>query len=311
MNTSPLRRLVFTVVLTAWLAPRTDAAPSGAPSAALPTPPTHGDVAYGKHPRNRLDLWLAPSEHPTPLIIYIHGGGFESGDKSDIRRSPVIAHVLSSGVSLAAINYRFSPGARDILGPLTDMARAVQFLRLHASRYNLDKTRFAAYGQSAGAGASLWLGFRDDLAEPAHRDPLRRESTRLLAVAAIAPQASYNLSRWPEMLGVDASEPIPVRPKTKDDRELDMLAWMSADDAPFYAENTGNAQPLNAQTWSNRSMLVHHPLHVAALHARAAEVGLEAVCVAPALRIAPPPGQKRGVISFLLHHLTADKNVGE
>jgi acetyl esterase/lipase len=307
MTIAPLHRLACVLFIAAISVPPAHAAPVET----RPVPPTHGDVAYGKHPRNRLDLWLAPSHTPAPLIIYIHGGGFESGDKSDVRRSPVIEHVLASGVSFAAINYRFSPGAKDLLGPLEDMARAVQFLRHHAARYNLDATRFAAYGQSAGAGASLWLGFRDDLAEPSHRDPMRRQSTRLLAVAAITPQASYNLSRWPEMLGVDASEPIPAPPKTKNDRELDMLAWMSADDAPFYAENTGDAHPLNAQTWGNRGMLVHHPLHVAALRARAAEVGLSAVCFAPALRILPPPGRKRGPISFLLQHLTADKAAGE
>ena len=40
----------------------------------LPTP-THADVAYGPDPMNILDLWLVPSEKPTPLLVFIHGGG--------------------------------------------------------------------------------------------------------------------------------------------------------------------------------------------------------------------------------------------
>ena len=44
----------------------------GVASAELP-PPTHADVAYGSHPRNVLDLWLASSDKPTPLLVNIHG----------------------------------------------------------------------------------------------------------------------------------------------------------------------------------------------------------------------------------------------
>ena len=39
--------------------------------------------SYGDHKRNKFDMWLAKSENPTPLVIYIHGGGFVGGDKSN------------------------------------------------------------------------------------------------------------------------------------------------------------------------------------------------------------------------------------
>ena len=39
-------------------------------------PATHTNVKYGPHERNALDIWLAPSDKPTPLVIYIHGGGW-------------------------------------------------------------------------------------------------------------------------------------------------------------------------------------------------------------------------------------------
>lgn len=39
--------------------------------------PTYKDVAYGPHERNVLDVWLAESATPTPLVVYIHGGGFQ------------------------------------------------------------------------------------------------------------------------------------------------------------------------------------------------------------------------------------------
>ena len=49
-----------------------------------PPAPDHADVEYGPHARNVLDLWLAKSDAPTPLVIYYHGGGFRGGDKRTI-----------------------------------------------------------------------------------------------------------------------------------------------------------------------------------------------------------------------------------
>ena len=43
--------------------------------------PDQADLSYGPHPPNKLDLWLAKSEKPTPLVVFIHGGGFVGGDK--------------------------------------------------------------------------------------------------------------------------------------------------------------------------------------------------------------------------------------
>ncbi|MCP4644324.1 MAG: hypothetical protein GY851_28030, partial [bacterium] len=43
--------------------------------------PDFADVRYGEHERNVLDVWKAMSDEPTPLVIYIHGGGFIAGDK--------------------------------------------------------------------------------------------------------------------------------------------------------------------------------------------------------------------------------------
>lgn len=44
--------------------------------------PDIADHSYGPHERNVLDLWKAKSGRPTPLVIYIHGGAFAHGDKS-------------------------------------------------------------------------------------------------------------------------------------------------------------------------------------------------------------------------------------
>ena len=44
--------------------------------------PTQADIKYGPAERNVLDFYQAKSEQPTPLVIYIHGGGFVGGNKN-------------------------------------------------------------------------------------------------------------------------------------------------------------------------------------------------------------------------------------
>ena len=85
---------------------------------------------------------------------------------------------------------------------MRDCARAVQFLRHNAKKYNLDPKRVGAYGESAGAGASLWLATHDDLANAKAEDPVLRESSRLTAAAGFWVQATYDVIQWPNILGL-------------------------------------------------------------------------------------------------------------
>lgn len=154
-------------------------------------PPTHASVSYGPHKRNVLNVWIAPSEKPTPLVFRIHGGGFMSGGPTP----PVLLEdYLKAGISVASITYRFSYEA-PYPAQMLDCARAVQFMRSKAREWNLDPTRFGAMGGSSGGGISLWLGFHDDLAKPDSADPVERLSTRLACMAVNNTQTSYD-PRW-------------------------------------------------------------------------------------------------------------------
>jgi acetyl esterase len=152
--------------------------------------PDYADVRYGPHERNTLDIWLAGNDAPTPLVIYFHGGGFSHGDKSSIRQK-LLSSLLAAGISVAAVNYRLSSTA-PYPAQMHDGARALQFLRHYAARYNIDPTRIGATGVSAGGGISLWLAFHEDLANPASKDPLVRLSTRLSAAVVYETQTTYD-----------------------------------------------------------------------------------------------------------------------
>src|SRR6185436_421458 len=110
--------------------------------------PDLADFKYGQHERNVLDLWKAKSDKPTPLVVFIHGGGFRAGSKEQL--SPALLKgLLRNGISMMAINYRLSP---EVTFPshYMDCARAIQFARLNAKEWNLDATRIGSTGVSSG-----------------------------------------------------------------------------------------------------------------------------------------------------------------
>ena len=159
--------------------------------------PTLADVPYGKHQRQILSLWKAPSDKPTPAVIFIHGGAWLVGDQTG-GIEVLLREMLKNGISVVAIDYRFLPEAAadgeipPVRGPLHDAARALQFVRAKAAEWNIDKTRIGASGASAGACSSLWLAFHDDLADPQSEDPIARESTRLWCAAVSQAQTTLD-----------------------------------------------------------------------------------------------------------------------
>ena len=169
-----------------------------------PLKPTAANVAYGKHERQVLDFWKAKSDRPTPLVLYIHGGGWQGGDKKGLRGNAV-KQYLDKGISVAAINYRYVRQAvglkisPPVKASLHDAARALQFIRSKSKEWNLDKKRVGATGGSAGGCSSLWLAFHDDLADPKSEDPVARESSRLYCAAVNGAQTTLDpkpLREW-------------------------------------------------------------------------------------------------------------------
>jgi len=152
--------------------------------------PTFQNVPYGPHERNVLDVYTAPSKRPSPIFVWIHGGGFYCGDKSETGPD-LIPILFERGISLVTINYRFSQHAI-YPAPYHDCRRAFQFVRFHASSWGMDPQRMAVGGLSAGAGMSLWLGLRLDMAKPESNDPIERESTKPACIHITDGQTSYD-----------------------------------------------------------------------------------------------------------------------
>ncbi len=267
---------------------------------------------YGMHERNNFDIWLAESDRPTPLVIYIHGGGFVGGDKSKYYTSEDMVRFLDSGVSVAVINYRYmNEPPYGILGSMNDSKRCLQYIRYNSKKYNIDKNRIACSGGSAGAGTALWLAFSDDMADIENDDPVMRESTRLTCAGAFATQSTYDVYQWEDIIGLpednspekqlaiarafgfktakslNTSEAENIR------KELDFRSKMSENSSPFFVYNKQNGGFPTTQDELN-----HHPNHARALKVRADEVGAEAIIYAPAIGIVDPSG--KDLVQFVL-----------
>jgi acetyl esterase/lipase len=161
----------------------------------LPIKPDE-NVAYGKHRMQVIYFWRAKTDQPTPLLVYIHGGGWNGGDRSVVRN--MLRPALDAGISVASIEYRTIKDSTvdglvpPVKGPMLDCARAIQFCRSKAKDWNLDKTKIGLAGGSAGACTSLWLAFHDDLADPNSADPIARESTRVTCAAVTGAQTTLD-----------------------------------------------------------------------------------------------------------------------
>ncbi|NLX96955.1 MAG: alpha/beta hydrolase [Rhodopirellula sp.] len=281
-----------------------------------PVLPTEADVHYGPHERQVIDFYRAESDKPTPVVVYIHGGGFVAGDKSSVNRA-MLQGMLEAGISFAAINYRFVDGDKTIFPvPQHDGARAVQFLRSKAGEWNIDPNRIACFGGSAGAGISMWIGFHDDLAKPDSPDPVARQSTRIQAVGTMGGQGTYDPVKIEQLVGGrahehpsllkvyglksldEAMDPTPAIQKLYD--EAAAISHLTKDDPPLYMiySEPDIVPPPDARP----GQFIHHPNFGRELKAKMDALGIENVFVNGGAnpRTPEPPG---GMLGFFMKHL--------
>lgn len=107
------------------------------------------DIDYGAHPRQRMDIYTpAVINDDTPILVLFHGGGWQRGDKSGLRRAGESLAV--SGVIVVAANYRLYPDA-SFPDFLHDAAEAVAFASDRLRTQNGDRRILFLGGWSAGA----------------------------------------------------------------------------------------------------------------------------------------------------------------
>ena len=125
----------------------------------------HLDLAYGPHPREKLDLFLAPADG-APLFAFIHGGYWQWNDKEGFEF--LAKELNAAGAAFANIEYALCPAVT--LAEIGDQCRrAIAFLWRAAAKYGYDRQRIVVSGHSAGGHltammqATDWPAFDDGL----------------------------------------------------------------------------------------------------------------------------------------------------
>ncbi|MBI3161945.1 MAG: alpha/beta hydrolase [Chloroflexi bacterium] len=112
----------------------------------------------------KMDVYYpSSSDGLFPVTMYVHGGGWSKGDKSEGAGAMEINSLQHAGFLVAAVNYRLAPEYK-FPAMIEDVKCAVRSLRAHAEEYNLDPNRIGAYGGSAGGHLVSLLGTTDESA---------------------------------------------------------------------------------------------------------------------------------------------------
>ncbi len=197
------------------------------------------DIAYDDdHAAQKLDVYLAKSEEPAPAMVFIHGGGWRGGSKKHVPGFLRKAHA-EGWLAVVAVEYRFTDVAVHP-AQVDDCARAIQFVRQNAKKWNIDLKRIGVTGGSAGGHLAAYMALQDDEAKPDSKDPVERQSSRVLFAIPFAGPTDWGLlgriahghPAYRQLLGYKPGTPAG---KMAADRIKDVspVSFVSEDDPPM------------------------------------------------------------------------------
>jgi acetyl esterase/lipase len=136
---------------------------AGAQDTAHPIPRTgpgmdaiQRDIPYAEpaEPLQTLDVYAPPDAKNLPVVVWIHGGGWQMGDKAEVREKP--AAFAKKGFVFVSVNYRLMP--KVTMGELVrDVAKSVGWVHQHVAEHGGDPQRLFIMGHSAGAQLAALL----------------------------------------------------------------------------------------------------------------------------------------------------------
>lgn len=116
----------------------------------------------------KLDIYQPQSsgDHPNPVVVYLHGGGWTTGDKSEIHndyREDILQAMLAKGYAVVSVDYRLTNADNmHFPAPVIDCKDAVRWLRKNAKSFHFDPENIGVWGTSAGAHMGMLLAYTDD-----------------------------------------------------------------------------------------------------------------------------------------------------
>jgi acetyl esterase/lipase len=180
------------------------------PSSA-PVPLAVNGGSYGPDPQQLFNLYLptSPPAGGAPLIIWMHGGGWTGGDRTEANTSEAVLHEVSNGDAVASIDYHLVHDGGTFPVPIQDAKRAVRYFKANAARWNLDPSKVLLAGLSAGAyNAALATVSGPGQFEPTNLPPALAavDSSVIGAIDMIGPIDLPELAAEPPWLGTNLEQ---------------------------------------------------------------------------------------------------------
>lgn len=118
------------------------------------------DVPYATPPSERqvLDIYSPADAKKLPVVFWIHGGGWQTGDKSDVQIKPQV--FMEKGFVFVSTNYRLLPHV-DMETIIRDIAKSIHWVHDHIGEYGGDPDRLLVMGHSAGAQLAALISIDD------------------------------------------------------------------------------------------------------------------------------------------------------
>jgi arylformamidase len=118
------------------------------------------DLKYAEpaHERQVLDVYAPAGASKLPVVFWIHGGGWQTGDKTSVQLKPQA--FVDRGFVFVSTNYRLLPNV-DMDTIIRDIAKSVRWVHDHVSEYGGDPNRVLVMGHSAGAQLSALICIDD------------------------------------------------------------------------------------------------------------------------------------------------------
>ena len=200
-----------------------------------------------------------------PLIVWVHGGAWKGGDKSNCPAR----RFVPMGFVVASVNYRLSQHAI-YPAQIEDCKAAIRFLRANAKTYNIDPARIGAWGASAGGHLVALLGTTGD-DKQFDKGPNLEQSSAVQAVCDFfGPTDFAKISDFPSTMKHDAPDSPeaellggPIGEKTEACKLANPISFITRKDPPFLIVH-GDKDPLVPH---NQSQILYDALKAAGVEA--------------------------------------------
>jgi acetyl esterase/lipase len=220
-----------------------------------PTPPIQKeylDISYATGSNaQKMDIFLPDTvKEKNPVLMWIHGGGWKGGDKSEFRNSSRLTELKKRGYAVVVINYRLS-GEAKFPAQIFDVKAAIRWVKANAATYKFNPDKIGVWGSSAGGHLSALAGTSGNVAELEDlnqgnssfssavqvvvdwygpTDFLKMDS---LALAQGCTSSTHNDANSPESMLIGFQ--ITTRPDLV--AKANPITYISNDDPPFFIEH--------------------------------------------------------------------------